>query len=110
MSNIVLSGASKDIAGALIQKIEDAKEGKNLCGAETMCRCVDTLIKLARLEMDYQRMRQQLPAIDFLSDGEVLAEPEHDPDAPDPVSNYATIRGQIEKDLATKRNRNGDDD
>lgn len=104
----ILSGASKGIANALIQKIQDAKDGKNISGAETMCRCVETLIKLARLEMDYQRMRQQKPMVDFLTDGEDLDEPQVESSLPEPEALYKQLRGEVEKDLAAKRPRDDD--
>lgn len=66
---------TKDIAQALMEKIEDAKAGKNLSGAETMCRCIDTLVKLARLEMDYARIRRESPALPYLVGGEVELSP-----------------------------------
>lgn len=72
---------SKEIAAELMRKIKDAQEGKNLSGAESMCRCVDTLIKLARLEMDYARMRNEKPALAYLSNGEGLVLPPAKPSA-----------------------------
>jgi hypothetical protein len=58
-----------------MDKIDDAKQGKNLSGAETMCRCIDTLVKLARLEMDYARLRRESPALPYLVGGEAELSP-----------------------------------
>lgn len=63
------AGTSREIAASLMRKIQDANDGRNLVGAETMCRCVDTLIRLARLEMDYARMRNEKPSVPYLANG-----------------------------------------
>lgn len=61
--------SSKEIASALMRKINEAAQGKDAIASEIMCRCTDTLIKLARLEMDYAQLRQEKPQIGYLKGG-----------------------------------------
>lgn len=46
---------SSELAKLLLAKARDSADGKNLTGADTLCRVTETVIKLARLEMDLSR-------------------------------------------------------
>lgn len=49
MTNVT---SSAELARLLLDKAKAASTGKDLTGAETLCRCTETFIKLARLEME----------------------------------------------------------
>lgn len=47
---------SGELAALLLSKAKEVATGKNLAGTDTLCRCTETVIKLARLEMDFQKL------------------------------------------------------
>lgn len=48
--------SSSELVKLLVDKARDASAGKNLQGVDSLCRVTETMIKLARLEMDYSKI------------------------------------------------------
>lgn len=48
--------SSSELVKLLVDKARDASAGKNLQGVDGLCRVTETMIKLARLEMDYAKI------------------------------------------------------
>lgn len=54
---------SQQLSEVLLKKMEDVAEGKNLAGADTLCRLTETYIKLKTLEMQYAVARKCMPEL-----------------------------------------------
>jgi hypothetical protein len=57
---------SRDLVQLLFAKAQASAAG-TVVGAESMCRCTETIIKLAKLELEYAKQCQKAPSLLYLS-------------------------------------------
>jgi hypothetical protein len=90
---------SNDIAKMLCARMEEVSKGENLAGADTLCRLVETFIKLATLEIQYANARGMQPAAAFLKEPEAAGAIQETSEAEQPARTTPEIAA-LEAELA----------
>ena len=97
--------SSSEIAALLLAQIADCQAGRNLAEAIAVCKSVDTLISLARLQMDYSKLRGEKPAVAFMDIAPRMIEARHhEPPRVEPPVEAPAVTDAVKEKVVINKN------